>query len=83
MSETSNQGTRRDEDEVAATTMDAQSGLSGGEHPGAEEVTDAMSGALMAEGEDSTFGGATAEQGPLGTMGSVELGLTGTPDGEL
>lgn len=82
MSETSDQGARRDENELETTTMGAQGGLSGGEYPGAEDVTDAMSETLTPDGEDSTFGGATAEQGPLGTMGTIDPGIAGEPDEE-
>lgn len=55
-------------------TMDAQPGLSGGEYPGAEDVTDAMSETLTPRGEDTTFAGALGGYGPEGAMGTIEEG---------
>ena len=55
-------------------TMDDQPGLSGGEYPGAEEQTDAMSEALTPSGEDTTFGGELGDYGSEGTMGTIDEG---------
>jgi hypothetical protein len=58
-------------------TMDEQPGLSGGEYPGAEEETEAMSEDLSPSGEATTFGGRLGTPGPEGTMGTLdETGAT-------
>jgi hypothetical protein len=53
-------------------TMDEQPGLSGGEYPGAEEETEAMSEELPPSGEATTFGGRLGTPGPEGTMGTID-----------
>jgi hypothetical protein len=53
-------------------TMDEQPGLSGGEYPGAEEETEAMSEELSPSGEATTFGGGLGTPGPEGTMGTID-----------
>jgi hypothetical protein len=53
-------------------TMDEQPGLSGGEYPGAEEETEAMSEELPPSGEATTFGGRLGTPGPEGTMGTLD-----------
>ena len=53
-------------------TMDEQPGLSGGEYPGAEEETEAMSEELPLSGEATTFGGRLGTPGPEGTMGTID-----------
>ena len=53
-------------------TMDEQPGLSGGEYPGAEEETEAMSEELSPSGEATTFGGRLGAPGPEGTMGTID-----------
>jgi hypothetical protein len=53
-------------------TMDEQPGLSGGEYPGAEEETEAMSEELSPSGEATTFGGRLGTPGPEGTMGTID-----------
>ena len=53
-------------------TMDEQPGLSGGEYPGAEEETEAMSEDLSPSGEATTFGGRLGTSGPEGTMGTLD-----------
>jgi hypothetical protein len=53
-------------------TMDEQPGLSGGEYPGAEEETEAMSEELPPSGEATTFGGRLGMLGPEGTMGTID-----------
>jgi hypothetical protein len=52
--------------------MDEQPGLSGGEYPGAEEETEAMSEELTPRGEATTFGGRLGTPGPEGTMGTID-----------
>lgn len=54
--------------------MEPEPGLSGGEYPGAEEVTEDMSAALEPRGDMTTFDGAVGGYGPEGAMGSVEEG---------
>lgn len=58
----------------AEQAMNEAPGLSGGEYPGAEDVTDEMSDELPPEGDDTTFGGAFGGYGPAGTIGTVEQG---------
>jgi hypothetical protein len=53
-------------------TMDKQPGLSGGEYPGAEEETEAMSEELTPSGEATTFGGRLSAPGAEGTMGTLD-----------
>ena len=53
-------------------TMDEQPGLSGGEYPGAEDETEAMSEELTPSGEATTFGGRLGTPGPEGTMGTID-----------
>ena len=53
-------------------TMDKHPGLSGGEYPGAEEETEAMSEELPPSGEATTFGGRLGTPGPEGTMGTID-----------
>jgi hypothetical protein len=53
-------------------TMDEQPGLSGGEYPGAEEETEAMSEELPSSGAATTFGGRLGTPGPEGTMGTID-----------
>lgn len=53
-------------------TMDEQPGLSGGEYPGAEEETEAMSEELPPSGDATTFGGRLGTPGPEGTMGTID-----------
>jgi hypothetical protein len=53
-------------------TMDEQPGLSGGEYPGAEEETEAMSEELPPSGEATTFGGRLGGPGREGTMGTLD-----------
>lgn len=54
--------------------MGEQPGLSGGEFPGAEEVTDEMSAELEPDGQETTFGGRLGDYGPEGAIGTIDEG---------